>query len=702
MSPEQARGKPVDNRADIWAFGCVLYEILTGRPAFSGETITDVLAAVMKTEPDWNAVPQKMRRLLVSCLQKDPKHRLQAIGDYRLLLEDTLSPTAPSWSQLGRVAGIAAGLLAILAATMAVGWWRAMRPVDRPLIRLNVDLGPDAMVGLNTTVAISPDGTRIVFPARGPGGKQQLATRLLDQAQATLLASTDNGSDPFFSHDGQWIGFFAAGQLKKISVQGGAPVTLCTASTEQGASWGEDGNIILAMSNIGGLSRVSGNGGTPQPLTKLANGEATQRWPQILPGGQAVLFTGSSSANALDGATIEAVQLKTGERKILHRGGYFGRYLPSGHLVYMHQGTLFGVPFDAIRLELRGMPTPLIEDVAGNANMGRGQFDSARALSGPGTFVYLAGKGVSQSWPVVWLDSSGKTQPLLTTPGVYNYPRFSPDGQHLALIAITGNSNDVFVYDIQRETMRRLTFTGQSSQPVFSPDGKHIAFRSISSAGISLSWVRADGAGETQQLLKSSNNVFAYSFSPDGRRLAYNETNPDTGQDIWTLPLDLSDPDHPKPGKPELFLRTPTNELLPAFSPDGRWIAYRSDELETSEIFVRPYPGPGGKTQISTGGGLYAIWSSSGRELFFETPDNRIMVVDYTANGDSFIPGKPRLWSDKQIFYPGVVNLTLAPDGKRFAVFPMPEAMGGEKGSVHVTFLLNFFDELRRRVPVTK
>jgi Tol biopolymer transport system component len=388
------------------------------------------------------------------------------------------------------------------------------------------------------------------------------------------------------------------------------------------------------------------------------------------------------------------VSLKTGKRKILQRGGYFGRYLPSGHLVYLHQGGLFGVTFDPARLELRGTPAPLLDAVAANAVSGRGQFDFSRT----GTFVYLAGKMATRAWPVVWLGRSGKTQPLMATPRAYYFPRFSPDGQRLALAAASDKGTDLFVHEWQRDTMMQLTFGAQAYVPVWTPDGKHITFGSTS-AGYALSWIRSDGAGTAERLLESHNNVVPYSFSPDGLRLAYMEISPKTGFDIWTLPLDTSDPDHPKPGKPEPFLRTSADERVPAFSPDGHWIAYRSDESGRSEIYVLPFPGGGGKWQISTGGGLYGIWSNNGRELFYEALDNRIMVVDYTVNGDSFVPGKPRLWSNKQIFNPGAGNLALAPDGKRFAVFPMPEPTPGDKSPVHVTFLLNFFDELKRRLP---
>jgi Tol biopolymer transport system component len=508
MSPEQARGKTVDKRADIWAFGVVLYEMLTGERLFKGDTISDTLASVLKEDPDLTRVPPKVRRLLQACLQKDPGLRLRAIGDWRLPLEESPQAAEPLSGRLPWA--IAVTLAAALAIVLVLLW---PRPLQHPLIRLNVDLGPDAMVGLNTTVAISRDGTRIVFPARGPGGKQQLATRLLDQAQATLLPGTENGADPFFSPDGQWVGFFASGQLKKISVQGGAPVVLCPAPIEEGGSWGEDGNIVATLSNVSGLSSIPAVGGPLQPLTKLTNGESTHRWPQVLPGGQAVLFTSGSVAFGLDDASIDVVQLKTAVRKTLHRGGYFGRYLPSGHLVYMHQGTLFGVPFDAARLELRGAPTPILEDVAGNANLGGGQFDFSTAPLPPGTFLYLAGKGISQSRSVQWLDSSGKFQPLLPTPGGYSMPRFSPDGQRLALLEAAANGGDVSVYDLGRETITRLTFTGTASFPTWTPDGRHLSFRSSSSDGLSLSWIRADGAGEMQRLLVIATTCSLFLFS---------------------------------------------------------------------------------------------------------------------------------------------------------------------------------------------
>jgi hypothetical protein len=423
-------------------------------------------------------------------------------------------------------------------------------------------------------------------------------------------------------------------------------------------------------------------------VTKLGSGEATHRWPQALPGGEAVLFTGSSAGGQFDDANIEVVSLKTGQVKILVRGGFCGRYFPSGHLVYVRQGVLYGVGFDARRLEVRGAPVPLVDDMAADPTTGNGRFD----FSTTGTLVYSAGKGVAPS-KAVWLDASGKTQSLLANQTML-LPRLSPDGRKLAFV---GAGPDIYIHDLERDTTEELTFSRGANSPVWTPDGKHMVYQS-SGNGWRLYWVRTNGTGDPQLLLDSPENlVNAWSISPNGQRLAYFRRSIDTGFDLWTLPLDLTDPDRPKPGKPEPFLQTPDDELVPRFSPDGQWIAYRSSESGTNQVYVRPFPASsGGKWQISTDGGLYGLWSNNGRELFFETADNRIMVVDYRVEGNAFSHGKPRLWSEARLFYAGNVNLDLAPDGKRFMALWEPET---EKGPARVTMLLNFFDEVKRRIP---
>jgi serine/threonine-protein kinase len=705
MSPEQLECKDVDGRSDIFSFGAVLYEMVTGKRAFEGASQASVVAGILERDPPplssvEPVAPPALERVVSKCLAKDPDERWQSAKDLKDVLEWIAGGTAeaatgPAPPPRRRLFPWLAALggLALAFSFTGIDLWRATRPVEHPLVRLSVDLGPDAVAGISTTVAISPDGRRLVYPVRGPDSNRQLATRLLEQARATLLQGTAGGYDAFFSPDGQWVGFFADGKLKKISVQGGAPITLCDATYPRGASWRDDGNIVAALNGLEPMNLVSAAGGVPKPLTRLARGEITQNWPQVLPGSQAVLFTSAPTSLGRDDADIEVLALNTGVRKALQRGGYYGRYLPTGHLVYVHEGVLFGVGFDAERLEVRGTPTPLVDDIASDPVLGGGQFD----FSGTGTLVYMAGKEAIQTWPIAWLDSSGKTQPLLDAPGAYYYPRVSPDGRRLAFTKIA-KGQDVFVYDFERQVMTRLTFDGRSGFPVWSPDGRHIAFRSFV-GGLRIWWVRSDGAGEPQRLIEGQNPLIPWSFSPDGRRLAYQEVNAQTGYDIWTVPLDISDPDHPKPGKPEPFLTTPAAELAPMFSPDGRWIAYRSNESGINEIYVRPFPGPGGKWQVSAAGGLYAFWGKNGRELFYEAADHRIMELEYTAKGDSFLPGTPRVWSVSRIFNPGVSHMDLAPDGKHFAVLAPAENSASAKGSVHVTFLLNFFDELRRRIP---
>jgi Tol biopolymer transport system component len=698
MSPEQVEGKELDGRSDIFSLGAVLYEMLTGKKAFEGKSQLSVASAILEKEPAPISMlqpltPPALDHAIRRCLAKDPEERWQTAHDLALELKWTSeSPMAGAQVAARGPYGLwlLAGGLAIVGMVALAGWWRTTRPVDHPFTRLSVDLGPEAVPGISVTAAISPDGRRLVFPARGPDGKRQFATRLLDQAQATFLPGTEGGSQPFFSPDGQWIGFLSGNQLKKISVQGGAPISLGVAPNSlHGASWGKDGSIVLELGSSVPLVRISDLGGKRQNVTKLGSGEVTHRWPQILQGGDAVLFTSSPSATSMENASIEVASLRTGQVKVLQRGGYYGRYLPSGHLVYLHQGVLFGVKFDREKLEVRGSPVPLLEDVAANASTGGGQFD----FSSTGTFVYIAGKSAIQPWQLAWLDSSGKMLPAMRTPGEYGVPRLSPDGRKLTFI---GSGPDIYIADLERDTTTRITFIGDAAAPIWAPDGKHLLFTSA----LGLFWVRSDGAAEPQRLVESQTRKVPWSISPDGRFLAYFEATAEGGFDIWMLPLDLGDPDHPKPGKPELFLRTPADALVPRFSPDGHWIAYRSTESGDAEIYVRPFPASnGGKWQISTGGGLYGLWSNNGHQLFYEAPDNRIMVVDYAVEGGAFMPGKARVWSDKQLFYTGTSNLDLAPDSKRFLIFSTPEAPSSEKGSVHVTMLLNFFDEVKRRIP---
>ena len=708
MAPEQARGAPVDRRADIWSYGVVLYEMMAGKRPFVGATASDTLAAVLTMEPDWQPIPAALRPLLRRCLEKDPKRRLRDIGDAWILIDDAVDPPQVVPSRKTKLPwGIAAAATAGLAVTVSMLLWP--HKTDRPFVRLDVDLGRNAVSTELTVAAISLDGSRVVFPFKGSDGRRALATRLLDQSKETLLAGTEGGEEPFFSPDGKWIGFFANDKLQKVSVQGGTPVTLCKAGVARGASWGEDDHIIAALNNRGGLWRVPAAGGTPQLVTNVNPGEISHRWPQVLPGAKAVLFTGNAtSLNSYENATIDVQALDTGERKTLWRGGYFGRFLPisatRGYLVYVHQGVLFGVPCDLNRLAIDGTPTPLVEDISSDPTSGAGRFD----LSRTGDFVYQTGTG-TRSWTVEWLDSSGKSQPLMAKPELYYSPRFSPDGQRLAVGVDSGMGSDIFLYDWQQNRMSRLTFNGATNaDPVWTPDGKHIVFRGIAAGKWNIWWTRSDGVGEAQTLLDIDAMAFvgdigANSFSPDGRCLIYSAGESSTGGDIFTLSLDLTDADRPKPGKPKPFLHTPYTETRPAISPDGRWVSYASNELGRNEVYVRPFslvsPAAGGKWQISPAGGWKPIWSRNGRELFY-VESGRIMVVEYASQGNSFVAGKPRVWSQKRILDVGFTNLDLAPDGKRFAIFPQPEKEPDDSHTV--TFLLNFVTDVMRRIPAAR
>jgi serine/threonine-protein kinase len=466
-------------------------------------------------------------------------------------------------------------------------------------------------------------------------------------------------------------------------------------------SWEDDGSIIAVLGVVAGLSRVPSAGGPPTAVTQLNFGkhEIAHRWPQVLPGSQAVLFTVYDNSRNYDDSDIDVVSLKTGDRKTVFHGGFFARYLPSGHLVFIHQNTLFAAPFDLKRLSLAGAPQPVVEDVS-NEFDGGGDFD----FSQTGTFAYLSGKGKSRR-SIFWLDSAGHTQPLQPAPGFYSFPRFSPDGKRLAFQLDDGQGHeDIWVHDLERGTTLRLaSIPGRNQWPVWTPDGRNIVFYSANLTAPGIYWIRADGSGEAYRVTTSDAlRGTPTAITPDGKWVALQQGGPGSGVSIWTAPIE-GDPSHPRLGKAVPFVQTPFITILPTFSPDGRWIAYTSGEPGRTGLWVRPFPGPGGQWQIDSAG-RFPIWSRDGRELFFLV-DGRIMVAGYTATGDSFVAGKPRVWSEKPLLdlgSPPTFTYDAAPDGKRFAVVLYPDGTADEKPITHVTFLLNFFDELRRRVPVSK
>jgi serine/threonine-protein kinase len=716
MSPEQARGRPADKRADIWAFGVVLFEMLTGTRLFHGETISDTLAAVLRQDIDWTVLPAStappIRRVLLRCLDRDPKRRLRDIGEARLEIENTLSGIpddagrpVPRSVPLWRRALPWAALASALGVALVLPLWARWRHVPSLVaLRLRTELGADASLVTNGGAAaiLSPAGAMLAFVAQPSDETPRLYVRRLEQLQAAPLAGTEGAANPFFSPDGQWIAFFAEAKLKKIPVTGGTAITLCDAPNNSGGAWAEDGTIAFlpdASPHVS-LLRVPSAGGKPDSLTTLDHGEFTQRWPQMLPGAKAVLFTGHSSTSGFENANLVVQPLPTGSRKVVVRGGYYGRYLPSGHLVYVHDGTLFAAPFDLDRLELAGTPVPVLEGVAANPGVGGAQF----AVSGDGTLVYLPGQIISEDSPIYWMDREGKTTPLRATPANWSDLRFAPDGRRLALAIYDGKQTDVWVYEWARDTLSRLTFDpADDRSPVWTPDGRRIVFASTQAdkATFNLYWRRADGTGEVQRLTDSKNQQLPTSWHPNGKFLAFIERQPQTSLDLMILPLEADETLGWKPGKPTVFLNSPFSDAGPSFSPDGRWLAYSSDESGRSELYVRPFPGPGGTWQISTGGGFSPTWSRARHELLYGTPEQRIMVAPYTVEGDSFHVEQPRLWSEGRYARRPAGSFDLHSDGDRFAVAKVREKQTTAKQD-KVVFIFNFFDELQRIAPAMK
>ena len=698
MSPEQVRGQEVDKRADIWAFGVVLYEAVTGKQLFAGKTVSDILAEVLKTQPDLSAAPPKLRRLLESCLEKDPKKRMRDIGDWELLLGEAPDRAAPRQAdrrQAGspmRLAWIAAAILAIVAGGTL---WLLKQRAPRETVRLAINLPPgQRLASLNQpAVTISPDGRNLVYVAvaatsQGQPAVQQLYVRPLDSDESKPISGTEGASCPFFSPDGQWIGFFAGGNLKKVSVNGGAAVTLAVTRGPGGASWSSDGRLAVQLRTTGqdGLQQIPEQGGAPQPLTRIGKAEFIHRWPEFLPGGQSLLFAGSATGNTWNLGHIRAEKVGKG----VHQGlspsaspnlarGSQPRYAPTGHLLYAESGTLMAAPFDAKRLTLTGAAVPAIEGVLQFNTSGAAQYN----FSSTGTLVYVAGGLVTGQSRLVWVNRKGEEQPLAAAPRNYSSPRVSPDGRRVAVL-IVEEEEQTWLYDIAKDTLTRLAFEGNvNNTPAWSADGKRVVFSSNrTSVASNVYWQASDGSGAAERLTTSEYVNFPNSFSPDGQLLAYVLVTPETGSDIWILRM--SD------RKTIPFLQAAYEESAPRFSPDGRWIAYISDESGRREVYVQPYPGPGGKRQISTGGGQDPIWNPKGSELFYRSR-GRVIAVDVdTTSG--FSAGKSRVLFDGS--YLG--GYDVSPDGQRFLMLKPVESQTSAITQIRV--VLNWFEELKRKV----
>jgi serine/threonine protein kinase/Tol biopolymer transport system component len=714
MSPEQARGEAADKRADLWSFGVVLWEMLTGNQLFVGKTMSDTLAGVLRDEPSLEALPHdtpaSVRRLLRRCLEREVHERLPDAAAARLELEDALAgrsdlddvesveivPTAPFWKRALPWALFGATALA-LAAALLLGPEETVVP--RETMRLEVTLSDQPLwVTLGSSVVLSPDGSKLAFASDDEEGTRTLALRSLDQLDPLTIAKGQVGEQPyhpFFSPDGKWIGFATPTELKKVPTTGGTPITLCDVQRSRGATWTVKDQIIFAPEGGTPLHAVSAAGGEPRPVTTFneERGDFSHRWPFAMPDGRSVLysvgFRGMLNSNE---AIIDVVDLETGQSKALVEGGYYPQFIPTGHLVFIRDATLFAVTFDPEAMELTGSPAPVVQGIVSNEGPGGAQY----SYSLNGTFAYVGGVVELPKYPVVWVDREGASSILWDTEASYGAPALSPDGKRLALSVLRDDNWDVWVYDVEREVATRLTFDdGYDADQFWSHDGQYLFFSSDRDGQTRPYRKRADGSGEVERLSESELGFYPLSVSPDGRWVI-GESQTDN-IDIAVLDLEAM-------GEPEVYLASEFMDRDPNFSPDGRWVAYSSNESGSYEIYVRPFPAAAGRWQVSDGGGRFPRWSGTGKELFYRTGEG-IMVANIEASGDSFQVGKATTVFEGSyrggmfgIAIGGFIfsDYAVAPDGQRFVMFPGSD---GQSANTHVTMVFNWFDELANTLP---
>jgi Tol biopolymer transport system component len=693
MSPEQARGKVVDRRTDVWALGAVLFEMLTGTRAFPGDDATDTIVAVVSKEPDWKAlhgsVPAGIRRLLRRSLVKDPQRRLDSVGGARIEIDEALmTPTSfdgvvtgsdPQRSLLLRaLPWMFAGALAA-ALVLAFAWWRPQQPAMSRVTRA-VITAPTGVAGFDSgKPALSPDGTQLVFAAAG-----QLYLRSLDRFDAKPIAGTSGGSAPFFSPDGQSLGFFANQKVQKVSLQGSAPIELFRSiGGPNSASWGTDGAIVFSPAGGSrGLLRLS-DAGDNAPVIANPNGVDVTgyRWPEVLPGEEAIVFT----ATRATGSAIVA-QLKSGERRVLLEGGADARFLATGHLVYMNAGRLMAVAFDPRRVEIIGTPTPVLEGVSYGLDGG-----GLYSVSTSGTLVYVQGGLIQTPRRFVWVDRTGQTEPLASPTRNYGQFSVSPDGRLVAVMLPAGTRNDIETYDIERNSFTRLTFESNNAFPVWAPDGLAVTYQSRRGGSVNLYRKRADGNGGEEQIPQSTSGSAA-AWSADGKALLSFRNTPDGGRHLWVTPIsDIS--------KERSILRTRSAIESARVSRDGRWVAYISNESGRFEVYVQPFDGGGSKFQISTDGGMEPLWSAGGNELFYR--NGAKMMVANVRTAPAFSADTPRMLFEKPFFGPTIPTGTfgVSADGRRFL---MLEPVAAETPVTEIQIVLNWAEELKRLVPATK
>jgi serine/threonine-protein kinase len=600
-------------------------------------------------------------------------------------------PETPAQSRIAPLfqSPVIAWTCAALAAVTAIVAWASVgstRQEPQPPAQFEVELKSDGELAsdVGTTVVLSADGTRVVFVSRSADGRTHLNMRRLDRPEVIRLPGTDGARAPFLSFDGRWVGFWADGKLKKVALDGGTSVVLCEATDLLGASWGEDDTIIAALGAPGQLSRIPGAGGEPGVAIDLAAESAAVRWPQVLPRDRAVIYTALTGTGA-DRANIEVQSIGGGNRKVLVQGATFGRYLHNGYLSYVNQGTLYAVRFDPSTLTVQGPPIPLVDDVAYSPLFGYAQLDVSRT----GMVVYRRG-AESQRSVINRIDRAGKVTSLVPAPGLFGWMRLSPDGQRLAVTSLESGIATISVYDLETSDLSRVTsrpgeYTGLTWLP-----GGFLAFGGATGLGV----VRPGTPGDPLPLMAARIAQTPWSVAPDGQRLAYYERSPETGFDLWTVPIRQS-ADGISVGQPERFLAAKSFEVYPAFSPDGRWIAYASNESGSWEIYVRRFPDDGIKVRVSASGGVVPRWSPNGRELLYRTTGQQVMALPYQIVDGSFRAGTPRQWSPHTLADTGVFpNFDVGPGGEEIVAL-LPAA--NPQSANHVTVLLNFGEVIRRR-----
>jgi serine/threonine protein kinase/Tol biopolymer transport system component len=646
MSPEQVTGGDVDTRTDVWAFGCVLYEMLTGRPVFGGRSVSEVAAALLRDEPDWSAlrpdVPRAVTRLIRRCLRRDPRARLQHIGDARIELVDleqesesqglrAVPPPGRRWLQWLIVA-------ALVMAALAAGF--LLRPSERtsgPSARLSLELPAPLTFRdeFSAPFALAPDGSRLAIEAI-EGGTRRLYLRELRDPTLRRLAGTEGAWQPFFSPDGRWVAFFSARKLAKVAVGGGPVLEVAdVGGNPRGATWTSDGTMVVAASQTAGLLRVPDRGGSPVALTTLdkSRDEYSHRWPDAVPGTPWVLFTVGVEDATFDEGRIEAVSLETGERRLVLAGAGFARYMPGDRLLFVRGGLVYTVGFDVTSLAVRGTPEVLLDAIRYDWRNG----GSHLAVSSTGVLIYGPGQPTSHEYYLSWVGRDGTFTRAVDTPRRFRDPKRSPDGRSIAVVVGIATESDLWSVDASG-TLSRLSFGLSPYRPTWTPDGRGITVGARKDGKWRLLTIPADGSGEPTVLLESQNRLYPSAWSPDGRYLLFQEVGAKTGWDLHSLEVDGS-------GRPvgtrKPFAASPFHESTAAISNDGRWVAYESDELDgVVQVYVRSFPDGGHKVRASTGGARLPAWGPHGELYYWQTGDDMLRVIQTKESGGQLTIGE--------------------------------------------------------------